>query len=286
MTAILDVKVVYAIFRKELRNYLVHPVNYVFLTLFIAATAAAAFVQDEFFSRNLADLALLNDRMPLILMFFIPGLTMSAWADERRYGTDELLLTLPVRDSEVILGKYLGALGMYTFAWGFSLAHLIVLAYLGSPDPGLMLSTYVGYWMMGALLISIGVMASMLAGQPTGGFVLAVLGCAGVVFASSSGSGILGVCLVALLAALLWLAIAGTARGTGIAALVGAVLALGLWLGGLWPGFDELFAVLSLGEHFRSFGEGVIRLSDVCYFVGGTALTLYLCGILLGRRHW
>lgn len=286
MTSILDPKIVKAIFHKELRNYLGHPVSYVFLTLFIAATAAAAFVQDEFFARNLADLALLNERMPLILMFFIPGLTMSAWADERRYGTDELLLTLPVRDSEVVLGKYLGALGVYTFAWGFSLAHLIVLVYLGSPDLGLMLSTYLGYWMMGALLISIGIMASMLAGQPTGGFVLAVLGCAAVVFASSSGSGILGVCLVALAAALLWLVIAGSARWSGVAALIGGVFALLLWLSGVWPGFEHLFAVLSLGDHFRSFGEGVIRLADVCYFVGGTALTLYLCGILLGRRHW
>jgi ABC-type transport system involved in multi-copper enzyme maturation permease subunit len=284
--AAIDLVVVGAVLRKELRNYLSNPTSYVFVTLFIAATAAAAFVQAEFFTRNLADLALLSEFMPVILMFFIPALTMSAWADERRYGTDELLLTLPVRDSEVILGKYLGALSMYTVALLFSLAHLIVLAYLGDPDPGLILSTYLGYWFMGALLCAIGLLASMLAGQPTGGFVLAVLGSAGVVFAASAGSGILGICVFALMFALFWLVLRGQAGGWGLAAVAGGLVGMGFWLFELWPGFEQTFARLSLDGHVRSFSEGVIRAGDICYFIGGAAVFLYLSGLLLGRRHW
>jgi hypothetical protein len=116
--------VISALFRKELRSFLGNPTGYVFLTLFIVASAAAAFLTDSFFSRNLADLATLNRWMPAILMFFVPAITMGLWADERRSGTDELLLTLPVRDGEVVVGKFLGALGVYTVGLLFSLVNV------------------------------------------------------------------------------------------------------------------------------------------------------------------
>ena len=115
----IDFGVVSAVFRKDMRQYLGNPTGYVFLTLFIATTAAAAFLQDGFFSRNLADLAELNAMMPAILMFFVPAITMGAWAEERRGGTDELLLTMPVRDVEVVVGKYLGVFGMYAISLAF-----------------------------------------------------------------------------------------------------------------------------------------------------------------------
>ena len=77
--------VIGALFRKELRSFLGNPTGYVFLTLFIVASASAAFLTDSFFSRNLADLATLNRWMPAILMFFVPAVTMGLWADERRW---------------------------------------------------------------------------------------------------------------------------------------------------------------------------------------------------------
>jgi hypothetical protein len=292
----IDFKVVAAIFRKDMRLYLGNPTGYVFLTLFIGATAAAAFLSEDFFARNLADLAALNRWMPILLMMFVPAITMNAWAEERRSGTDELLLTLPVRDTEVVLGKYLGVLGMFTLSLGFSLAHLVVLAVLGDPDAGLAFSTYAGYWLTGALFAAIGLLGSMFTMNTTVAFILGIGGCAALVIGDDTpwASAMVGILLVAGLAALAWVALRSP-KGAGIVALVGAALAIVAWRlsetkleGEIEPSnrFEELFSVLSAERHFASFGEGVIRLGDVAFFVSGVVVILYLCGFLLGRRHW
>jgi ABC-2 type transport system permease protein len=310
----LDFGTVYAIFARDMRKYLGNPTGYVFLTLFIATTAAAAFLQDGFFARNLADLAELNSAMPAILMFFVPALTMSAWADERRAGTDELLLTLPVRDSEVVLGKYLGVLGMYTVSLAFSLLNVGMLVYLGDPDVGLMFSTYLGYWLMGALFCAIGLVASMLTPNPTVAFILGALGCAGLVFASFAPA-IVGGVLIGLVAALVVFVLTTRAGWAGIGGvIVGAFAALVLIVSDARgeeeaaPATEatqeakadpeaaptatdddslvEAFDSLSVTDHLVSFGEGVIRIGDVVYFGAGVVAMLYLAGLLLGRRHW
>lgn len=294
----IDTAVVWAIVRKDLRQYLGNPTGYVFLTLFIATTAAAAFMQEGFFARNLADLAELNRLMPAILMFFVPAVTMGAWADERRGGTDEILLTSPVRDGEVVLGKYLGVLGMFTVSLAFSVAHVVVLAYLGDPDPGLMVSTYLGYWMMGALFCAVGLVASMFTTNSTVAFILGALGCAGLVFAGSEpwAAGMLGTAILGLLFALGWFVVrSGDVAGSAFAGGLGAVVGLAFWLPSLLPWlhedgnenrFVDAFGALAVDSHFASFGEGIVRLGDVVYFAGGTAVLLYLCSFLLGRRHW
>ena len=284
----IDWTVIRAIARRELGSYLGNPAGYVFLTLFIAATGAGAFLQSGFFARNLADLALLNKVMPAILMLFVPAVTMNVWAEERRRGTDELLLTLPVRDVEVVLGKYLGALGVYTVGLGFAGAHVIVLRQLGDPDLGLMLATYLGYWLVGVAFVAVGLLASMFSANATVAFILGALGCAGLVFAGTApwADGIVGCALVAGAATLGWVAVTGKAQGAGTAAVVAGVATLGVWLTVGGEAFERTFAELGVDGHFYGFGEGVVRLGDVCFFLGITVVVLYLCTFMLGRRHW
>jgi ABC-2 type transport system permease protein len=285
-----DATVIKPILRKELSTWLANPTGYVFLTLFIATTGAAAFLQAGFFQRNLADLALLNQFMPAVLMLFVPAVTMNVWSEERRTGTEELLLTLPVRDTEVIIGKYLGALGVYSVALGFSLAHLGVLSYLGSPDVGLMFATYLGYWLMGALFVSIGLLGSMFSSNATVAFILGALGCAGLTFAGLNpwASGIVGTAIIGGLCGLTWLVVTRDARRIGW--IIGAGVGLGmlLWVPD-WSfreAFTDAFGLIGVGKYFYNFGQGIIRVADVAYFLGGICVLLYLSTFLVGRRHW
>lgn len=179
--------VVNAVFRRNVASYFVNPAGYVFITLFVLVCSYVAFCRPEFFSNNLATLDTLNEWMPYLLLFFVPAITMSLWAEERKQGTEELLLTLPAKDLEVVIGKYLAALGIYTAALVFTAPLAILLMVLGRPDPGVLISTFLGYWLMGAMLISVGMVASLLSTNVTVAFILGALFCAVPVFLDQAG---------------------------------------------------------------------------------------------------
>ncbi|MGP0067895.1 MAG: Gldg family protein [Isosphaeraceae bacterium] len=260
--------VIWAVFKRNFLSYFSNPAGYVFITLFVFISSCVAFWQDVFFTNNLANLDQLNRYMPYLLLFFIPAVTMNSWADERRQGTDELLLTLPAHDLDVVLGKYLAALGIYTVALMFCLSHVFILRLLGEPDFGVLFATYLGYWLMGVLLIAVGMVASLLSSNVTVAFILGAVFCALPIFLGLMGSPTVEFVL----------------RSTGLRFLATT------FLGASGPqAGDEVGRLVegwSVPAQFQGFGTGVVTVSGLLYFFGVAAVMLYLNMALLGRRHW
>jgi ABC-2 type transport system permease protein len=173
--------VVTAVFRRNVASYFSGVLGYLFIIAFVVAGGLLAF-QPQFFTNNVANLDQLSNGFPMLLLFLIPAVTMSAWADEKKLGTDELLFTLPASDLEILIGKYLAVLAVYSIALAFSLTHLLVLRVIGSPDLGVAFTTYFGYWLAGAALLAAGMFGSVLTNSTTVAFVLGVLICAIPVF--------------------------------------------------------------------------------------------------------
>lgn len=177
----LRLHVVSAVWKRNLQSYFTGVIGYLFIVCFVVAGAYLAF-NERFFTNNLANLDQLNEWFPLLLLFIVPAITMSTWADEKKLGTDELLFTLPASDVEILLGKYLAVLSVYTVTLLFSVTHLLVLAWNADPDWGLLFTTYFGYWISGAALLSAGMFASSLTNSTTVAFVLGAAVCAVPVF--------------------------------------------------------------------------------------------------------
>jgi len=155
---------VLAITGKELRTYFVSPVAYVVTAGFLLMMGiffAAFVIMQAPYSQNVSLEPVLGNA-PIILLLLAPALTMRLLAEETRSGTMELMLTSPVRDGEVVLGKYLASLLFFLFMLGLTLVYPLVLMRFGNPDRGLFLSSYLGAALFGAAFLAVGVLASAL----------------------------------------------------------------------------------------------------------------------------
>lgn len=166
--------VISAVFWRNVKQYFTSVSGYLFIVVFVAVCALLAFNQ-QFFTDNLATLDQLSRYFPLLLLFLVPAITMNTWAEERRLGTDAILFTLPASDLEILLGKYLSVVAVYSTALAFSVTQLIALWNIGQPDWGVVAAVYLGYWLAGCALLSIGLFASSLTRSNTVAFILAAL---------------------------------------------------------------------------------------------------------------
>ena len=260
-------QVVLSVFKRNFASYFSGVLGYLFIIVFVAAGAAMAFSAD-FFTANVPTLDQLTEGIPLLLLFLVPAITMTVWADERKQGTDELLFTLPVTDLEVLLGKYLAVVSVYSVSLAFSLAYVVVLEFLGDPDWGLLFTTYLGYWFAGAAMLSAGMLASILTSMPTVAFILGVVIAGIPVFFGYVGR------FIEILVSFF--------EGVGLLKLFGVSDSSTVQFSSI----RQLFSELSLQEQLRDFGLGVIPLSGVLYFAAFSVLMLYLNLVFITKRHW
>lgn len=234
--------------RRELTGYFVTPVAYVFIVIFLMAAASLTLFIGGLFPRGQADLVPFFTFLPWLFLVLVPAISMRLWAEERRAGTLELLFTLPITVGQAVLAKFLAAWLFLALALILTVPLWITVAWLGEPDHGVILASYVGAFLMGGAYLAIGSAVSAITGNQVIAFVLAVA---------------VGFVL--------------TAMGSPVAAaLVGDAAP---------PALVSAVAAFSLLDRFAAIQRGVIDLSDLLYYLSTIALFLYVTtGILEARK--
>lgn len=168
---------VLAIARRELAFYFDSPIAYVAVTVFLAICGVYLFTVYDFFEVNQATLRPLFEVIPLFFILYAPAITMRLIAEEKRSGTMELLVTWPVTDTQIVVGKYLGALAMLAVTLVMSLVFPAIVGSLGDLDAGLVVGGYVGLFLVGAAYMAMGLLTSAWTRNQIVAFILAVLLC-------------------------------------------------------------------------------------------------------------
>jgi ABC-2 type transport system permease protein len=171
-----------AVFKRELKSYFATPLAYVFLVIFLFFAGYLPFRQG-FFELRQADLRLFFINLPLLFVFMVPSTAMRLWAEERKTGSIELLLTLPITVTQAVLGKFLAAWFFLAIALVLTFPMVITVCYLGDADGGLIITGYLGSFLMAGGFLAIGCFFSALSKNQVISFVLSVVACAILVFA-------------------------------------------------------------------------------------------------------
>ena len=165
------------IWRRELAAYFTTPLAYVFIVIFLAMAGALGFYVGHFFDRGQADLEAFFLFHPWLYMILIPAIGMRLWAEERRSGTIELLMTLPITPFEAVLGKFLAAWSFATIALALTFPMWLTVDYLGQPDNGVIFAGYVGSWLMAGAFLSLSACLSAITKNQVIAFIVGAAAC-------------------------------------------------------------------------------------------------------------
>ncbi|MEL7448294.1 MAG: ABC transporter permease subunit [Pseudomonadota bacterium] len=221
--------IVTTIFRRELASYFATPLAYVFILIFVALSGVFTFYFGGFYPRGQADLEPFFGFHPWLYLFLVPPISMRLWAEERKSGSIELLMTLPVTTWQAVLGKFFAAWAFVGVALGLTFPMWLTANYLGNPDNGVILAAYIGSFLMAGAFLAIGACLSAATRNQVIAFIITAV-----------------VCFIFLMA--------------GSPFVLAAFRA--------WAPQDLVDAVASLGfiTHFTSISKGVIDLRDLVYF--------------------
>lgn len=162
------------IFKRELASYFATPLAYVFLVMFLVLSSVFTFYLGGFYERGQADLSSFFDFHPWLYLLLMPAIAMRLWAEERKSGSIELLMTLPVTRFEAVTGKFLAAWVFAGLALLLTTPLVVTVNYLGAPDNGAIVTAYLGSWLLAGAYLSIGSCTSALAKNQVIAFILAV----------------------------------------------------------------------------------------------------------------
>ena len=225
------------VFRRELAGYFATPLAYVFIIVFLVLAGVLTFFVGDFFERGQADLQSFFTFHPWLYLVLIPALSMRLWAEERKSGTIELFLTLPIRLAEAVLGKFLAAWLVAGIALALTFPFWLTVNFLGDPDNGVILASYLASWLMAGAILAIGAAVSAATKNQVIAFVVT--------------------------AALVFVLIAA-----------GTPTVLGLLQGWAPEALTRAVAGASILGHFTAITRGVIDLRDLVYFLSMTVAFL------------
>ncbi|MFO1128500.1 MAG: ABC transporter permease subunit [Rhodospirillales bacterium] len=239
---------VIAIFKRELQGYFATPVAYIFIVIFVGLAAALPFYLGSFFDRREATLESFFAFHPWLYLLLIPAIAMRLWAEERKTGTVELLMTLPISTTQAVIGKFLAAWVFVAVALALTFPMWVTVNVLGEPDNGVIVASYVGSFLMAGAFLAIGSCMSALTRNQVVAFILAATVC--FLFTMS------GLDLVL-----------DTVRRLMPESVVGFV------------------ASLSFLSHFSAITKGLIDLRDVVFFVSMIAFWLFASVVAVDAKR-
>lgn len=231
---------------RELAGYFATPVASVFIVIFLVLQGALTFNLGNFFDRGQADLNPFFTFIPWVFLLLVPAITMRLWAEERRLGTIELLLTLPVTQMQAVLGKFLAAWAFCAIALALTFPFVITVNFLGNPDNGVIASGYVGSLLVAGAFLAIGAALSALTRNQVIAFVLGVAVC--FVFAVASYP------------------------------VVTDFLSRNI------PALGAIARRIAVIDRYQDFTRGVVSVRDLIFFATFIAFWLFLNAVIVDQR--